>query len=129
MRLLLDTHILLWALAADSRLDATTRSWIEDPGNLVLFSAASIWEIAIKAGLGLSDFGVRPAEIAEAARSAGLVELPIHGAAAVLVAELPMHHRDPFDRLLVAQAISETVRLVTADPLLRPYSELVTYLA
>ena len=129
MRLLLDTHILLWALADDPRLDARARSWIEDPSNLVLFSAASIWEIAIKSALNRTRFGVSPTEIAEAARLTGFTELPVHAAAAALVADLPMLHRDPFDRLLVAQAISETVRLVTSDPLLRPYSELVTLVA
>jgi PIN domain nuclease of toxin-antitoxin system len=129
MRLLLDTHILLWALAGDARLDATARGWIEDPGNLVLFSAASIWEIAIKSSLHKARFGVRPAEIAEAARATGLTELPVSSRAAALVADLPLHHRDPFDRLLAAQAIDETVRLVTVDPLLAPYTELVTLLA
>ena len=129
MRLLLDTHILLWALADDPRLDARTRGWIEDSGNDVLFSAASIWEIAIKSALHRQHFGVRPAEIADAARATGLAELPVGSTAAALVADLPLHHRDPFDRLLVAQAISETIRLVTADPLLPPYTELVTLVA
>lgn len=100
MRLLLDTHILLWALGEPIRLDATTRALIEDPENDVLFSAASIWEIAIKAGLGRIDFNVRPEEIALAARTVGFVELPVRANAAALVANLPPHHRDPFDPLL-----------------------------
>ena len=129
MRLLLDTHILLWALADDPRLDRRARGWIEDPDNLVLFSAASIWEIAIKSSLHRGRFGVRPDEIAAAARATGLTELPVHGDAAALVADLPPHHRDPFDRLLVAQAIHQTVRLITVDPQLPTYSELVTLLA
>ena len=129
MRLLLDTHILLWALADDPRLDRRAKSWIEDPSNLVLFSAASIWEIAIKLSLRRMDFGVRPDEIAAAARATGFTELPVQGDAAARVADLPLHHRDPFDRLLVAQAIHETVRLVTVDPQLSAYSELVTLLA
>ena len=129
MRLLLDTHVLLWALAGDPRLPPEARRWIEDPDNLVLFSAASIWEIAIKSALHRSRFGVRPQEIDAAARDTGLTELQVHARAAALVSDLPLHHRDPFDRLLVAQAIDETVRLVTVDPLLRPYTELVTLLA
>ncbi len=126
MRLLLDTHILLWALASDRRLSARTRDWIEDPANDVLFSPASILEIAIKSALQRSDFGVRPDEVAEAVRATGFVELAVRAGAAARVAPLPPHHRDPFDRLLVAQAIEETVRLVTADQQLAPYSELVT---
>ena len=126
MRLLLDTHILLWCLAGDRRLDGRTRRMIENSANTVLFSAASIWEIAIKAALGRMDFGVRPAEIAVAARTTGFGELPVGADAAALVADLPHHHRDPFDRLLVAQAMSETIRLITADPALLAYSELVT---
>ena len=125
MRLLLDTHLLLWALADDPRLSDTVRSVVEDGSNDVLFSAASIWEIAIKAGLGRVDFPVRPDAIARAARDTGFTELPVRAAVAALVADLPPHHRDPFDRLLIAQAISESVPLYTVDPSLPPYSELV----
>jgi PIN domain nuclease of toxin-antitoxin system len=126
MRLLLDTHLLLWALAEPERLDTTTRAALEDPGNEVLFSAASLWEIAIKAGLGRPDFAFDPQQILQAALDTGFVELPVRSDAAVRVTGLPPHHRDPFDRLLVAQAMHEPVRLYTADPLLPPYSELVT---
>lgn len=126
MRLLLDTRILLWALGDPARLDAATRGIIQDNTSEVLFSAASIWEIAIKAQLGRTDFKARPEEIARAARSTGFVELPVHAQAAALVADLPLHHRDPFDRLLVAQAMTGPLRLYTADPLLQPCSELVT---
>ena len=126
MRLLLDTHLLLWALATPERLDAATRAALEDPDNEVLFSAASIWEIAIKAGLGRVDFAFQPLQILQAAQETGFRELPVRARTAALVADLPLHHRDPFDRLLVAQAMSEPVRLYTADPLLPPYSELVT---
>jgi PIN domain nuclease of toxin-antitoxin system len=126
MRLLLDTHLLLWALAEPDRLDADTRAVIEDPGNEVLFSAASLWEIAIKTALGRTDFAFDPGQILREALETGFTELPVRSAAAIRVAGLPLHHRDPFDRLLVAQAIDEPVRLLTADPLLPPYSELVT---
>jgi PIN domain nuclease of toxin-antitoxin system len=125
MRLLLDTHILLWALGEPERLNAETRALLEDPDNEVLFSAASIWEIAIKARLGRADFAVHPEEIVQAACDTGFTELPVRANAAAQVMKLPLHHRDPFDRLLVAQALIEPMRLYTADPLLPPYSELV----
>ena len=125
MRLLLDTHLLLCALGEPDRLDGKTRALIEDSGNEVLFSAASIWEIAIKAGLRRADFAVRPQAVAQAARATGFVELAVRGDVAALVVDLPPHHRDPFDRLLIAQAIAEPAQLYTVDPILRPYSELV----
>ena len=125
MRLLLDTHVLLWALGNPGRLDAAARAMLEDTGNEVFFSAASIWEIAIKARLGRADFDHGPEEITREARAAGFVELPVFCDAAILVETLPSHHRDPFDRLLVAQAMAGPSRLLTADPLLKQYSELV----
>lgn len=128
MRILLDTHVLLWALIEPHRLPAAARADIEDPQNEVLFSAASIWEIAIKAALGRADFTVEPERIVEAARDTELVELPVSAAAALQVMKLPPHHRDPFDRLLVAQAISEPAMLYTADAMLEAYSTLVRIL-
>lgn len=125
MRLLLDTHVLLWALAKPERIRADARMAIEDPNNDVLFSAASIWEIAIKASLNRIDFQVSPAEITTAALESGFTELPVHSGAAAHTAKLPMHHRDPFDRLLIAQAITEPAVLYTADAQLEAYSELV----
>ncbi len=126
MRLLLDTHLLLWALAEPERLGNVTRGALEDTGNEVLFSAASLWEIAIKADLGRPDFAFDPQLILRAALDTGFTELPVNSDAAILAANLPPYHRDPFDRLLIAQAISEPMRLYTSDPLLPPYSELVT---
>ncbi len=128
MRLLLDTHLLLWALSTPDKLDAATCDLVADPANEVLFSAASIWEIAIKARLGRANFIIRPAAIVRAALDTGFGELPVRAEVAARVADLPPYHRDPFDRLLVAQAIAEPVRLYTADPLLPPYTELVTLL-
>lgn len=125
MRLLLDTHVLLWALSAPKRLAKKARTEIEDPGNDVMFSAASIWEIAIKWALKRNDFAVTPGKILAAAIESGLKELPVRSNAAALVATLPAHHRDPFDRLLIAQAITEPAILYTADSQLEPYSELV----
>ena len=129
MRVLLDTHVLLWALAQPHRLDAETRATIESGATEVLFSAASIWEIAIKAGLGRADFAVKSAEIARTAVDIGFVELVIRSDAAALVAELPLYLRDPFDRVLIAQAIIEPATLYTADDRLTRYSELVRRIA
>jgi PIN domain nuclease of toxin-antitoxin system len=125
MRVLLDTHILLWALAAPRRLDRETRATIESSDTEVLFSAASIWEIAIKSGLGRSDFAFDAEEIAQAALDTGFTEVALRAKAAALVARLPLLHRDPFDRVLVAQAIVEPATLYTADQRLVPYSDLV----
>jgi PIN domain nuclease of toxin-antitoxin system len=125
VRILLDTHVLLWALVEPERLDENTRAAIRSGTNEVLFSAASIWEIAIKAGLRRADFGVDPVAIVGEALDAGLNELPLRSNAAVLVAELPLLHCDPFDRVLIAQAIAEPAFLYTADPRLARYSELV----
>ncbi len=125
MRLLLDTHVLLWALKHPARLDQELQDILEDEANEVLFSAASIWEIVIKARLGRADFVDRPERVATDARLTGFAELPVSADVAARVAHLPLHHHDPFDRLLVAQAMAEPARFYTADPVLPPYSELV----
>ena len=124
-RILLDTHLLIWALDEFERLPAAVRDAIEDPDNDVVFSAVSIWEIAIKVHLGRIDFAVRPDEIAAAAIATGFAELPLRWQAAAAIASLPMHHRDPFDRAIVAQAMTEPVNLYTVDQKLAPYSALV----
>jgi PIN domain nuclease of toxin-antitoxin system len=125
MRILLDTHVLLWVLLEPDRIDRDTYTVLEDSSDDVLFSAASIWEIAIKFALRRADFTVSPNEIARAAIEAGFEELPVRWNAASRVAELPLLHRYPFDRLLVAQAIAEPAVLFTIDGRLAPYSELV----
>lgn len=125
MRILLDTHLLIWAVADPDRLDKKTADDLEDAANDVLFSAASIWEIAIKYRLSRPDFAHEPDEIAKAARQTGFIELPVHAAAAAKVATLPPLHRDPFDRLLIAQALAEPALLYTADAPLTAYSDLV----
>ncbi len=125
MRLLLDTHVLLWALSSPGKLQKDARDAIEDAGNEVMFSAASIWEVAIKASLKRIDFQVSPEEITAAALESGFSELPIRSSAAAYIARLPAHHRDPFDRLLIAQAITEPAVFFTADAELECYSELV----
>lgn len=126
MRILLDTHILLWAVSTPERLSAQARAAILKSDNEVLFSAASIWEIAIKATLRRADFVARPDVVAEEALEIGFVELPVRSNIAARVADLPLIHRDPFDRLLIAQALVETAMLYTADRTLLAYSELVT---
>ncbi len=128
MRILLDTHILLWALAEPKKLSRETRARLEDPESEILFSAASIWEIAIKAQIERISFSPRPNEITEAAIDSGFLELPVRAAAAALVVKLPLHHRDPFDRLLMAQAMSEPAIFCTIDKGLSPYSNLVKFL-
>jgi PIN domain nuclease of toxin-antitoxin system len=125
MRFLLDTRLLLWALNDPERLGAATRDAIEDPANDVLFSTASIWEVAIKTRLGRPDFAVRPETIAREALARGFAELLIRWQSASIVSDLPMHHRDPFDRILLAQAITEPVHFYTVDRKLAPYSSLV----
>lgn len=125
MRLLLDTHLLLWAVGASGRLPDDVRAALQDARNVVHFSAASIWEIAIKQSRGRKDFDFRPEQVAAAALASRFVELPVRWEAASAVAQLPNHHRDPFDRILVAQAITEPLMLYTADRRLGLYSALV----
>ncbi len=121
MRLLLDTHIALWALTDDPRLSARARALIEDPANQVAVSAASVWEIAIKHALGRGDMPIPGEAALEWFRQAGYDLLPVTPQHAAAVETLPDHHRDPFDRLLVAQAATEPMRLITRDPLVARY--------
>ncbi|MBI3344918.1 MAG: type II toxin-antitoxin system VapC family toxin [Gammaproteobacteria bacterium] len=119
MRLLLDTHVLLWWLADDRRLVRRTRQIIADPNNAIFVSAASIWEIAIKAGLGRLKVDVDV--LASGLEANGLMSLPIAAAHAAAVFHLPLLHRDPFDRMLIAQALTEKLQLVTRDPQFAEY--------
>jgi PIN domain nuclease of toxin-antitoxin system len=128
MKILLDTHISIWALAEPAKLSEDGRLALEDPQNEVLFSAASIWEIALKKRIRRINFAFPPDPIAKAAKESGFAELPVFAIAAAFVEQLPLHHRDPFDHLLITQAMSEPARLFTADPLFSQYSELVTIL-
>lgn len=121
MNYLLDTHILLWALVDPDKVPRVMRRLIEDTGNRVWFSAASIWEIAIKHSLGRGDFPVDPAMIWKAARQTGLEELAVTAEHSVGVAALPWLHRDPFDRLLVAQARAAKMKLLSQDPEVNAY--------
>ena len=125
MRLLLDTHLLLWAAASSERLSSEARSLIEDPANDVHFSAASVWEIAIKSTLRRKDFRVDVPLLQSTFTFMGLVELPVTATHAVEVTRLPPVHRDPFDRLLVAQSLVEPLVLLTNDAVLERYGRIV----
>ncbi len=121
MKLLLDTQLLLWAAGQPERLSAAARKLLDDPDNELLFSAASLWEITIKKGLGREDFRVEPRLLRRGLLDNGYVELPITSRHAVNVDGLPPLHKDPFDRLLLAQALDEGVTLVTTDAQLAQY--------
>lgn len=122
MRLLLDTHIFLWAVADSRRLKAAARKQML-AAEQVFVSSASIWEVAIKARLG--KIAADPDELAEAIPASGFIELPVTARHAAGVVQLPLHHYDPFDRLLIAQAFAEPLLLLTADAALEPYGPLV----
>jgi PIN domain nuclease of toxin-antitoxin system len=121
MKLLLDTHLLLWAAGKPSLLSATARKLIDRTGNELLFSAASVWEVAIKRSLGRSDFQADPRLLRRGLLDNGYTELPILSDHVVAIESLPPIHKDPFDRLLVAQAIVEGITLLTADSKVAEY--------
>ena len=121
MKLLLDTHVLLWAAGQPDKLPEAALALIQDARNLLMFSAASLWEITIKRGLGRQDFQVDPRLLRRGLLDNGYVELPIDSMHAVSVDSLPPIHKDPFDRLLVAQALVEGITLLTADPIVAEY--------
>jgi PIN domain nuclease of toxin-antitoxin system len=125
MKLLLDTHLLLWLAASPDRLSQVALGLIEDPDNEPLFSAASLWEIAIKYGLGRAGFTADPRLLRRALRDNGYGELPVTAAHTLAVLDLPRLHKDPFDRILVAQSIVEGIPLLTADPSVARYHGLV----
>ena len=126
---LLDTNVLLAALLAPEHLPPEVAAVLTDASNTVYFSAASIWEVAIKRSLNREDFDFSPEDIHRLALDTGFTELPVKGEDCYPVASLPWHHRDPFDRLLVAQAQSLPAYLLTTDGALNQYSELVVHLA
>lgn len=115
MKLLLDTHLLLWAASSPEKLSKQAHAFLADEGNTLLFSVASIWEVAIKRSLGRDDFKVDPRLLRRGLLDNGYQELPITSEHAVSVESLPPIHRDPFDRLLIAQAMVEGILLLTAD--------------
>ena len=121
MRFLLDTQILLWAAGVPERLSDEVRDLIEDPGTELVFSAASVWEVAIKNSLGRKDFRADPSLLRRGLLENGYAELAVTGAHAARVGALPAIHRDPFDRLLVTQALVEGITLLTADSVVARY--------
>mgnify|MGYP001559686763 CR=1 FL=1 len=125
MRVLVDTHLLLWAAARSRRLPKEARRLLEDPRNEVFYSAASLWEIAIKLGLRRADFQVDLERLRPALLEMGFLELPVTGAHAERLAALPPIHKDPFDRMLVAQSLCEPLVLLTNDDVLAGYGEAV----
>lgn len=122
MKLLLDTHVWLWMQAEPERLSSDARVALEDERNELHLSAASAWEIAIKYELGRLTLPEPPASyVPSRLQRQGVVGMPIEHRHAVAVATLPRHHRDPFDRLLIAQAQTETMAIVTVDPAFDSY--------
>ena len=122
MRLLLDTNVLLWTLAGSPKVQPVSQL-ILAPESEVFVSTASLWEIAIKTRIGKLTADLT--EIRQAVAASGLLELSIRGEHVETIATLPMHHKDPFDRMIVAQAITEPLRLLSGDRQLAVYTELV----
>lgn len=123
MNLLLDTHVALWAITDNPKLSKTARDLIIAPKTTVWFSSASVWEISIKHGLGRGDMPVSGKDALRYFRESGYRCLSIEPEHAAAVEDLPAYHNDPFDRLIVAQAIFEPMRLMTRDAVLSQYSD------
>ncbi len=121
MKLLLDTHLLLWAAGQPERLPAKARGLLDDARNEPIFSSASLWEIAIKRGLGRDDFQVDARLLRRGLLDNGYSELAITSHHVVAIDRLPRLHKDPFDRLLVAQSLVEGITLLTSDPAVAQY--------
>ena len=129
MHLLLDTHLLVWAMGSPDRLPIGLRTMLEDPDHTPIFSVASLWELVIKAALHRPDFNVQPGLLRRALLEAGWLELPIKAQHVLAVADLPHLHRDPFDRLLLAQANADSLLLITADQQLAQYPGPIRWMA
>lgn len=125
MNLLLDTHVALWAITDSPKLPKKARELIESPKASVWISAATIWEIAIKHSLGRGDMPISGQDALRYFRDAGYRFLPIEPEHAAAVEDLPAHHADPFDRILVAQALVDPMRLITRDAIVARYSHTI----
>ena len=125
MKFLLDTHLLIWAAGQPERLSKPARELIENPDNALYFSAASIWEIAIKSSLGREDFKADARLIRRGLIDNGYQEIAISSEHAAGLQALPLVHKDPFDRLLIAQSLVEGMPLVTVDPILSQYPGMI----
>jgi PIN domain nuclease of toxin-antitoxin system len=121
MKLLLDTHLLIWSAWTPRRISSAARSLISSTDNELIFSAASLWEIAIKQALEKDDFEVDARVLRRGLLDNGYGELPVNGDHAVAIRALPLIHKDPFDRILIAQATVEGITLLTADPIVARY--------
>jgi PIN domain nuclease of toxin-antitoxin system len=121
MKFLLDTHLILWATIDDPRIKPAARALLANTANQFIFSVASLWEMAIKRSQSKAGYPVEPAELRRHLVAAGYDELPITGPHAIAVEYLPAIHRDPFDRLLIAQAMTEGLTLLTADATVARY--------
>ena len=121
MKLLLDTHLLLWAAGQADQLSPAARQLLSDPHHELIFSSASLWEVTMKHGLGRSDFRVDPRLLRRGLLDNGYAELAVTSEHALAVHGLPPLHKDPFDRMLVAQAQVEGMALLTNDPLVVQY--------
>lgn len=121
MHLLLDTHVLLWAAGVPEKFSSQTADLIQDKRNTLLFSAASIWEIVVKRALGRNDFQVEPEILRRGLEENEYHELAITSTHVMGVGHLPLIHKDPFDRILIAQAITEGFLLLTADQTIAKY--------
>ena len=125
MKVLLDTHLLLWAAGQPELLSQEARDLLDDPMNELLFSAANLWEVTIKRALDRDDFQVNPRLLRRGLLDNGYGELAITSEHAIAVELLPPIHKDPFDRILIAQSVVEGIMLLTSDPLVARYSGLV----
>lgn len=125
MKLLLDTHILLWAASDPQHIPERTQALLLDPANKLFFSVASLWEIVIKCGLGRNDFTVDPQRLRRLLIANGYTELPVLAEHVLHVNRLPTLHKDPFDRLLIAQAQTEAMLLITVDSMVIQYKDAV----
>ena len=123
MRFLLDTHLILWAASSPQRLSSTARTILYDPESDLLFSPVSLWEVAIKRNLRRNDFQVDPLLLFRGLVASGYRELPVRSEHAIAAGDLPPLHKDPFDRMLVAQSLVDGVTLLTSDPVVARYSE------
>jgi len=125
VRLLLDTHIVLWAAGQPERLSESARTLLTTPDNILFFSVGSIWEIVIKRGLGRDDFKVNPRRLREMLITHGYIELAVAAEHVLAIESLPPIHKDPFDRLFLAQARTEGMLLLTVDAVVSQYKESV----
>ena len=123
MNLLLDTHLLLWAASEPTRLSTQARALLLDPANQPVFSSASLWEISIKQSLGRADFNVDPRRLWRMLLLHGYRELSVTCEHTIAVNDLPILHKDPFDRILIAQARVEGLTLLTVDKVVAKYGE------